>query len=75
MISEIYGKSTGCSKGKGGSMHLIDLDCGLWAHQQLGNSIPTGVGLSLACQLKNKRQISTIFLGDGATEEELFMNL
>ena len=73
MISEIYGKSTGCSKGKGGSMHLIDLDCGFMGTSAIvGNSIPTGVGLSLACQLKNNRQISTIFLGDGATEEGAF---
>ena len=73
MISEIYGKSTGCSKGKGGSMHLIDIECGFMGTSAIvGNSIPTGVGLSLACQLKDKKQISCIFLGDGAVEEGAF---
>lgn len=73
MIAEIYGKSTGCSKGKGGSMHLIDLSVNFMGSSAIvGNSIPVGVGLGLAAQLKESDQISCVFLGDGAVEEGVF---
>jgi TPP-dependent pyruvate/acetoin dehydrogenase alpha subunit len=73
MIAEIYGKSTGCSKGKGGSMHLIDLDVNFMGTSAIvGNSIPVGVGLGLSISLKKTQQISVIFLGDGAVEEGVF---
>lgn len=73
MISEIYGKSTGCSKGKGGSMHLIDKSVGFMGTSAIvGNSIPTGTGLALAAKLNNQNQISIIYLGDGAIEEGVF---
>jgi TPP-dependent pyruvate/acetoin dehydrogenase alpha subunit len=73
MIAEIYGKSTGCSKGKGGSMHLIDLAVNFMGTSAIvGNSIPIGVGLALSAQLKRTNQISCVFLGDGATEEGVF---
>ena len=53
MIAEIYGKKTGCSKGKGGSMHLIDLDVNFMGSSAIvGNSIPVGTGLGLSLQLK-----------------------
>lgn len=73
MIAEIYGKATGCSKGKGGSMHLIDLNVNFMGTSAIvGNSIPVGVGLALSAQLKKTDQISCIFLGDGAVEEGVF---
>jgi len=73
MIAEIYGKETGCSKGKGGSMHLIDLNVNFMGTSAIvGNSIPVGVGLALSAQLKGTDQISCIFLGDGAVEEGVF---
>jgi len=73
MIAEIYGKSTGCAKGKGGSMHLIDLAVNFMGTSAIvGNSIPIGVGLALSAQLKGTDQISCVFLGDGATEEGVF---
>ena len=73
MIAEIYGKSTGCAKGKGGSMHLIDLGVNFMGTSAIvGNSIPIGVGLALSAQLKRTNQISCVFLGDGATEEGVF---
>ncbi|MDC0422972.1 thiamine pyrophosphate-dependent dehydrogenase E1 component subunit alpha [Methylophilaceae bacterium] len=73
MIAEIYGKATGCSKGKGGSMHLIDLNVNFMGTSAIvGNSIPVGVGLALSAQLKGTDQISCIFLGDGAVEEGVF---
>jgi len=73
MIAEIYGKATGCAKGKGGSMHLIDLGVNFMGTSAIvGNSIPIGVGLALSAQLKGTRQISCVFLGDGAVEEGVF---
>ena len=73
MIAEIYGKATGCSKGKGGSMHLIDLSVNFMGTSAIvGNSIPVGVGLALSAQLKKTDQISCVFLGDGAIEEGVF---
>jgi pyruvate dehydrogenase E1 component alpha subunit len=73
MIAEIYGKSTGCSKGRGGSMHLADKSIGFMGTSAIvGNSIPIGVGLGLFLQIKKIRQASCIFLGDGAIEEGVF---
>ena len=73
MIAEIYGKATGCAKGKGGSMHLIDLGVNFMGTSAIvGNSIPVGVGLALSAQLKGTNQISCVFLGDGAVEEGVF---
>ncbi len=73
MIAEIHGKVTGCSKGLGGSMHLIDEDVGFMGSTAIvGGTIPVGVGLGLSIKIKNEDKISTIFLGDGATEEGVF---
>lgn len=73
MIAEIYGKATGCSKGKGGSMHLADKRVNFMGTSAIvGNSIPVGVGLGLAAQLQGTDQISCVFLGDGAVEEGVF---
>ena len=73
MIAEIYGKVTGCARGRGGSMHLIDEDvCFMGSTAIVGNSIPIGAGLSLALKLDNSKRLSCIYLGDGATEEGVF---
>lgn len=73
MIAEIYGKETGCSKGKGGSMHLIDTKVGFMGTSAIvGNSIPVGVGLALSSKLKKSDQICVVYLGDGAVEEGVF---
>ena len=73
LIAEIYGKTAGCAKGKGGSMHLIDLGVNFMGTSAIvGNSIPIGVGLALSAQLKGTDQISCVFLGDGAIEEGVF---
>ena len=61
MIAELYGKKDGCSGGKGGSMHLIDLDVNFMGTTAIvGNSIPVGVGLGLSVKIK-KKKISHIF--------------
>lgn len=73
MIAEIYGKETGCSIGKGGSMHLIDQSVNFMGTSAIvGNSIPIGVGLALSAQLANSNSISVVYLGDGAVEEGVF---
>jgi TPP-dependent pyruvate/acetoin dehydrogenase alpha subunit len=73
MVAEIYGKEGGCSKGRGGSMHLIDLSIGFMGSTAIvGNSIPIGAGLGLALKLDKSDNISCIFIGDGATEEGVF---
>ena len=52
MIAEIYGKATGCSQGKGGSMHLIDRSVGFMGSTAIvGGTIPVGVGLGLSIKL------------------------
>ena len=73
MLAEIYGKVTGCSKGKGGSMHLVDRRVGFMGSTAIvGGTIPVGVGLGLSIKLKQTDQVSCVYLGDGATEEGVF---
>jgi TPP-dependent pyruvate/acetoin dehydrogenase alpha subunit len=73
LVAELYGKKTGCSGGKGGSMHLIDLNVNFMGSSSiLANNIPIGVGLGLAINIKKKDTISYIFLGDAATEQGVF---
>tara|TARA_B100000315_G_C14574011_1_gene587025 strand:+ start:1111 stop:2127 length:1017 start_codon:yes stop_codon:yes gene_type:complete len=73
MIAEIYGKATGCSSGKGGSMHLIDKRVGFMGSTAIvGNTIPLAVGLGLSIKLNNTNYISCVFFGDAAVEEGVF---
>ncbi len=73
MIAEIYGKISGCSRGKGGSMHLVDLNVNFMGSTAIvGGTIPIGVGLGLSIRLKNTGQISCVFFGDGSIEEGVF---
>ena len=70
MISEIYGKSTGCIGGRGGSMHLSDLSVNFMASIPIiGSSIPLAVGNALSEKIKKKKNISVSFFGDAAIEE------
>ncbi len=72
-IAELYGKKTGATQGRGGSMNLSDLSVGFVASTAIvGNTIPLGVGLALAQQLKKSQAITCIFLGDAAIEEGAF---
>lgn len=73
LIAEIYGKVSGCSRGIGGSMHLIDKDVNFMGSTAIvGNSIPVGVGLALAHKQTGSKNISCIYFGDGATEEGVY---
>ena len=70
MIAELHCKTTGCSKGFGGSMHLIDVSVGhMGSSSIVGGGIPIGTGLGLAIKLKKKKFVSCIFFGDGAADE------
>ena len=73
MISELYGKKTGCCGGKGGSMHLTDINSGFIASTPIvGSTIPIAVGNSLANKLQKKGKLTCIFFGDGALETGVF---
>jgi len=73
MIAEIYGKATGCSCGKGGSMHLIDKSAGFMGSTAIvGGTIPIAVGLALSIKFHERDQVSVAFFGDGAVEEGVF---
>jgi len=73
MLAELYGKETGCSKGRGGSMHLVDLRVNFMGTSAIvGNSIPIGVGLALSAKIRKTKQVSCVFIGDGAIEEGVF---
>ena len=73
MLSEIYGKATGCSKGKGGSQHIIDLDAGfLGSTPIVGSIIPIATGVAFGIYQKNEDKIATVFFGEAATEEGVF---
>ena len=73
MLSEIYGKKNGSAKGKGGSMHLSDLNAGIIASIPIvGSALPIATGVAWSNKIKNNKNIVVIFFGDGATEEGVF---
>lgn len=73
MLAEIFGKKTGCSKGRGGSMHLSDPSVNFMGSSAIvGNSIPVGVGIAYGQKIQASKNRTYIFLGDGATEEGVF---
>ncbi len=73
MMAEILGKATGYCKGKGGSMHIADLDLGiLGANGIVGGGLPTAVGAALSSKLKNGKWVVAGFFGDGASNTGSF---
>lgn len=70
MIAELYNRETGCSRGRGGSMHLADPDAGMPGFSSIvGGCIPIATGTALASRMKGDGRVSTVFFGDGAVEE------
>jgi pyruvate dehydrogenase E1 component alpha subunit len=68
MMAELMGKATGYNKGKGGSMHICDLDLGmLGANGIVGAGSPIAVGAAFADKYRGKGQVAVTFFGDGAT--------
>lgn len=73
MMAEMYGKATGCCRGKGGSMHVIDAAAGVMGSSAVvASQIPVAGGYALAAKRAGKGRVVAIFFGDGATEEGCF---
>ena len=72
-MAELYGKKTGCSKGKGGSMHFFAPDKNYWGgHGIVGGQTPLGLGIAFALKYNNKKGSCLCFMGDGATNQGPF---
>ena len=70
MVAELFGKATGCTKGKGGSMHLIDPEAGVMGMSAVvGTTIANAAGYAYALKLRRANAVVVSFFGDGATEE------
>lgn len=68
MFAELYGKTTGYCKGRGGSMHIVDMNRGmLGANAIVGGGIPIALGAAFASQYRNDGTVAVSFFGDGAT--------
>ena len=73
MMAELFGRATGVCKGKGGSMHIADLDCGmLGANGIVGAGIPLATGAGLSAKLLGTGGVAVAFFGDGATNQGAF---
>lgn len=73
MIAELHGKATGCSGGRGGSMHLFDPAAGvLLSLPIVASSIPIGVGAALAIRQTGGDALAVVYLGDASVEEGVF---
>lgn len=73
MLAELYGRASGCCGGRGGSMHLFDMDAGVLGSVPIvASSIPLAVGAGLHLARGGQRRVSVAFLGDGAVEEGVF---
>jgi pyruvate dehydrogenase E1 component alpha subunit len=69
-MAELYGKATGCSKGKGGSMHFFDKENYFFGgHGIVGAQIGTGAGLAFAEQYRDSKNVVLCFFGDGAARQ------
>jgi pyruvate dehydrogenase E1 component alpha subunit len=73
MMAELYGRATGACKGKGGSMHIADLDRGmLGANGIVGAGIPLACGAALSAQVLGTENVAVSFFGDGGANEGSF---
>lgn len=73
LMGELYGKTSGCCKGKGGSMHVGDLEHGMLpAIAIVGGNIPIVAGMALAFKLRGEKRVAVSFFGDGASNEGAF---
>jgi pyruvate dehydrogenase E1 component alpha subunit len=73
LMAELYCRKTGCSRGKGGSMHVASPDVGLPGSSAIvGGTIPIAVGAALAFSMQDSNAVSVAFFGDGAAHEGVF---
>jgi len=79
ILAEMYGKKEGCSRGRGGSMHLFDAATRFYGGNAIvGGGLPLAVGFGLAAKMRGEERLTACFLGDGAVAEGAFhesMNL
>jgi pyruvate dehydrogenase E1 component alpha subunit len=79
IMAEMFGKVEGCSRGRGGSMHLFDAATRFYGGNAIvGGGLPLAVGLALADKLNHRQRVTTVFFGEGAVAEGEFhesMNL
>ena len=70
VMAELYGKATGCSKGKGGSMHMFDAKNRFFGgHGIVGGQIPLGAGIAFADQYRGNDSVTVCYMGDGAVRQ------
>src|SRR5438552_756036 len=73
VMAELYGKAGGCSRGKGGSMHLFDADVNfLGGHAIVGGQIPLATGVAFASKYKETNQVTLCFFGEAAVNQGAF---
>lgn len=73
MIAELYLRKTGCTSGRGGSMHLMAPDRGIFGSTAIvGGSLPLGTGTALASKIQENDRVTAVFFGDGAADEGTF---
>lgn len=73
VMAELYGKASGCSSGKGGSMHLFDADLNfLGGHAIVGGQIPLATGVAFASKYKGTKQVTLCFFGEAAVNQGAF---
>ncbi|BDG02260.1 pyruvate dehydrogenase (acetyl-transferring) E1 component subunit alpha [Anaeromyxobacter oryzae] len=73
VMAEMFGKATGCSRGRGGSMHLFDARTRFYGGNAIvAGGLPIAVGLALADRLRGERRVTACFFGDGALAEGEF---
>ena len=73
MFAELYGKATGYCKGKGGSMHISNLELGmLGANGIVGGGPPIAMGAAFSCRFRKTKNVAIAFFGDGASNEGAF---
>ena len=73
LMAEMFGKASGCSRGRGGSMHFFDVSRRFYGgYAIVGGGLPIAVGLALADKLQGRSRVTACFFGDGATAEGEF---
>lgn len=73
VLAEMYGKANGCSRGRGGSMHLFDAARRFYGgYAIVGGGLPIAVGLALADRMQRRRPVTACYFGDGAVAEGEF---
>lgn len=73
VMAELYGKETGCSKGKGGSMHMFDKERNFFGgHGIVGGQIPLGAGIAFADKYRGNKNVTLCYMGDGAVRQGAF---